>query len=275
MTPARYLGMPALFWRTLFGQPFLMRQLIEREIRDRYKGAALELVWVVVNPLLLLAIYGFVFGVVFKARFPGLADAPEVAYPLVLFSGLIVHALMAECLSRAPSLVVQHANYVKKVVFPLEVLPVVVMGGALFHAAIAVAILLAGLVAFGHPPGWTALLLPVVWLPLVLLTLGLTWFLASLGVFLRDIDQIIRLAIMLLLFVSPVFYPVEAVPEALRPLLHLNPLTPVIEATRDVLLWGRLPDPASYAGGLALGLFVAWHGLYWFARTKHSFADVV
>ena len=188
---------------------------------------------------------------------------------------VLVHGLFAECLNRAPALILANVNYVKKVVFPLEILPWVAAGSALFHSAVSIAVLLSAQLVFQHALTWTIVLLPVVLLPLLFATMGLAWFLSSIGVYLRDIGQTIGILTTVLLFLSPVFYPVEALPENYRILLLLNPLTPVIGDARRVLIWGQAPDWVELMIYAWAGLVVAWLGFWWFQRTRRGFADVV
>lgn len=252
----------------------LLRQLLVREIQGRYRGSALGLVWSFVLPLSMLAIYTFVFGTVFRARWPSGHQEGPVEFALALFAGLIVFNFFAEVLTRAPSLIAANPNYVKKVVFPLALLPLAAVGAASFHALMSLAVLFGALAVLGRASWWW-LALPLSWLPLAILTLGLAWLLASLGVFLRDLAQVMGPAVSALLFLSPVFYPVEALPPALQPWLHLNPLTVPIEATRQMAVFAQPPA----WGALALyGLFalaVAAFGYLWFAKTKKGFADVL
>jgi lipopolysaccharide transport system permease protein len=252
----------------------LVLELTRRDIAVRYRGSRLSLLWPVLQPLLLLALYTFVFGTIFRMKWGGpVANGPHFA--TILFVGLIAHTFLAECLNRAPGLVLAHAAYVKKVVFPLAVLPWMAVLSALFHAGMNMVVLLA-FVLFGTGGiPWTALLLPLVWLPLLLVTLGLTWGLAALGVYLRDIGQTIGLVTTLLLFLSPVFYPVDAVPAAFRWIVELNFLTPVIVELREILLLGTVPDPMQWLLLLAIGWLTAIVGLYGFERARPGFADVV
>jgi lipopolysaccharide transport system permease protein len=248
--------------------------MARREVVGRYRGSTFGLLWSLFNPLVLLATYTFLFGVVFRARW-GVAGEGGLEYGLVLFIGLIVHGVFAECVTRAPTLLLQHVNLVKRVVFPLEVLPWTLMASALFHAAVSLAVWLLVAAAIGLWPGWTALLLPLVLAPLVPLTLGCTWFLASLGVFVRDVGQVVVLAVTIMLFVSPILYPATAVPEAYRSLLALNPLTPMVEGARGVLVAGTLPDFWRLGQSMLVNLGIAWFGFWWFQRTRKGFADVL
>jgi lipopolysaccharide transport system permease protein len=201
--------------------------------------------------------------------------AGTAGFALLLFPGILLHALLAEPFGRAPLLVASVPNYVKKVVFPLEVLPVVAVATALFHALIGFAVLVVALVVVGNGVPVTAIALPLVLAPLLLLTLGVTWFFAALGVYLRDIAQITGLVTMMLMFVSPVFYPVSALPPALREWIVLNPLTIPLEETRAVLVFGRWPDWTALAAYGSVAAIIAWGGYWWFQRSRKGFADVL
>ena len=252
----------------------LILRMTKREVIGRYRGSMLGILWSFFNPILMLVLYTFVFSVVFKARWEnGTGDKSEFA--ILIFSGMIVHSLFAECIIRAPGLILSNVNYVKKVVFPLQILPVIALGASLFHTVISFGVLLLFYLLTQSHLNWTVVFLPVVILPYLLLILGISWFLASIGVYLRDVSQTTGILVTVLMFLSPVFYPVTAVPEPYRLFLHLNPLTFIIEQTRAVLIWNRAPD----WGGLALytlaGSFIAWAGLYWFQKARKGFADVL
>ena len=231
--------------------------------------------WSFLTPLLMLAVYTFVFSVVFNARWAGTGSSSRAEYAIFMFVGLIVHGIFAECVNRAPGLILGNANYVKKVVFPVEILPIVSMGGALFHSMASIVVLLIGQLVFGLYPTWYIIFLPLVLLPLVMFTLGISWFLSSIGVFVRDIGQIITLATSVMLFLSPVFYPLSAVSGHQRALLYANPLTYVIEQARGVLLLGQAPDWWVLLIEIVLGGLVATAGWWWFAKTRKGFADVI
>lgn len=252
--------------------------MIKREVIGRYRGSFLGLLWAFVNPILMLAIYTFVFGVVFKVRLDSqntdLYD-DKFAFALLLFTGLILFNLFSECLSRAPGLILANVNYVKKVIFPLEILPLVSLGSALFHAGVSFVVLLTFILVIDHPIHWTLICLPIIVLPLLLLIMGLSWILASIGVYVRDIGQFIGLILTMLLFMSPIFYPASALPESVRDYLFLNPLTFVIEQARSVTLYGQLPDWSGLVIYYMLAAIVAWAGLMWFMKTRKGFADVL
>jgi lipopolysaccharide transport system permease protein len=266
---------PVHMARHLFAQRGLIRQFVRREIDARYRGSLLGLLWSFLNPLILLSIYTFVFGVIFHARWPHSSTGRLSEFAVILFCGLIVFNLLSECLGRAPGIIVGAANYVKKVVFPLEILPVVTLGCALFHALVSLSVLVVAHLLVSGRLHWTLVFVPVVVLPLLLLTLGLSWLLASLGVFIRDISHLVMLALQVLMFVTPIFYAVEALPTAVRPLLYLNPLTAVVEDLRRVVLWGLLPDWPRLAIWAAVDGAVMVLGYAWFAMTKRAFADVL
>lgn len=268
------LPSPLAVFTTFSQHRDLIWQMTKRDVIGRYRGSIMGLLWSFFNPVLMLAVYTFFFGVVFKARW-GEATESKADFAIVLFVGLIVHALFAECINRSPSIILSNVNYVKKVVFPLEVLPWITLGSALFHAMVSVLVLLVFIGFTQLQPSWTALLFPLVLFPLVLLTMGLSWFLASLGVFFRDVGQMTGVVTTVMLFLSPIFYPVSSLPEPYRVWLNLNPLTFIVEQGREVLLWGNTPD----WGGLGLYTLVAattaYGGLMWFQMTRRGFADVI
>jgi lipopolysaccharide transport system permease protein len=255
-------------------QRTLIWQFARRNVLARYRGSLLGLGWSFLTPLLMLAVYTFVFRVVFKARWPA-GGADDFEFALQVYAGLIVFNLFAEVVSRAPRMVLEQPNLVTKVVFPLEILPWVAVLDGLFHVALnLVALLGAASIARGGLP-LSILALPLVLAPFVPLLLGLGWFLASLGVFIRDVGQITSLAVSLLMFLSPVFYPVSSLPERWQPWLRANPLTPVIEQLRRVALEGAWPDWQQLALHLAVSCAIAWAGARWFAVTRKGFADVI
>lgn len=271
LPPASPRAMLASGWRNRH----LIGQLARRDIQGRYRGSALGIVWSLLHPILMLAVYTFVFSVVFATRWPGLESEGRLHFAIVLFAGMIVFGIFSESVQRAPTLIVGQPNFVKKIVFPLEIMPWVTLVAALFHAAIGFVVLLV-LLAFaeGSVP-LTVFLLPLVLVPLVALCLGLAWFLASLGVFLRDVGQMIGVAVTALMFLSPLFYPSSALPEKVRWLVALNPLALPIELARSVIVFGRAPDWGPWLVHLAASVLVMWLGFAWFQRTRRAFADVI
>jgi lipopolysaccharide transport system permease protein len=255
----------------------LIARMTKREVVARYRGTVIGLAWSFVNPVLLLLVYTFVFTVVFKARWgeTKLAIVNDGGFAIMIFAGMIVHALFSECFIRSPGLITGNANFVKRVVFPLEVLSWVAIGSATFHAAVSLLVLLGGqLLWTGHIP-LTAILVPLVYLPLIILTLGLSWFVSASGVYFRDLSQVSGFISTILLFLSPVFYPLSSIPEAYRWAFYLNPLTFIIESSRELLLFGQLPSASELGAYYLVSVGVAWLGFAWFQKTRRGFADVI
>ncbi len=252
----------------------LILMLAKRDAVGRYRGSVLGILWSFVHPLLMLTVYTFVFSGVFRARWNG-GTGSTAEYALILFTGLLIFTLFAECLNRAPSLILSHVSYVKKVAFPLEILPWVAFGSALFHMVISLSVwLIFYLFVFGVPPV-TALLLPIVLIPLVLVTMGLSWFLAALGVYLRDVTQFVGIATSAMIFLSPIFYPLSVLREDLRRLLYFNPLTLAVEHTREVLIWGHQPNWNDFSLFFVVGVVIACIGFAFFQKARNGFADVL
>ena len=260
--------------RSFYANGGLLWELMKRDFIGRYKGSIFGIAWSLFNPLLMLAIYTFVFSVAFKARW-GAQDESRVDFAIVLFSGLIVHALFAECLIRAPTLIVVNANYVKKVVFPLEILPLMTIGSALGNFLISFAVLTVFCLLSGTSLHATGLLVPILLLPMLLMILGFSWLLASLGVYLRDFAQIIGMLTTVALFLAPVFYPITALPKVYQTLLNFNPITLPVIQLRDSLLWGNTIDWFAWGISLIAGVAVFYLGFAWFQKTRTGFADVL
>jgi lipopolysaccharide transport system permease protein len=260
----------ASFWRNRN----LIVQMTKREVVGRYRGSILGLAWSFFHPILMLTVYTFVFSVVFKARWGGSSEENRASFAIVLFVGMIVHSLFSECITKAPAVILANANYVKKVVFPLEILPLISLNAALFHTAISLFVLLAA-IAFTTGLHWTVLLAPIIFFPLIILSLGIAWLLASLGVFIRDVGQTVGIITTVLMFLSPMFYPTSALPETIQPFIMLNPLALIMEQARAVLVWGQLPDWYAIAIYTAIAFVIAWIGFAWFQKTRKGFADVL
>lgn len=249
-------------------------RMVRREVIGRYRGSMLGLLWSFITPVLMLAIYTFVFSFVFKARW-GQEQNNPLEFAIALFAGLIVFNLFSECISRAPGLILNNVNYVKKIIFPLEILPWVTLGSALFHAAISLGVLFVFMLLLGYSFSLTMLWLPVVVAPFLLLIMGLSWLLASLGVFLRDIGQIIGMLLNVMMFMCPIFYPLSALPDSIAQYLFLNPLTLIVDQVRTVLIWGNPPDWPKLAPYTLAALSMACLGWWWFNKTRKGFADVL
>lgn len=251
----------------------LLYQLIKRDISSRYQGTLIGIAWSLVLPLLTLGVYAIVFGLILQPRWPNVSD-PSM-FTLLLFSGLLVFNFFSECASRATSLIVTNANYVKKVVFPIDLLIWVPIGSALFHITLGVFAWVALVLASGGQLYWTFLLAPLVLLPLIIMSAGISYFLSAIGVFVRDVGQIIAVSVQLLMYLGPVIYPREVLPEKFQWLMALNPITVPVEQFRNILNYGLLPDVASLAIYTVAGCIVAWLGRLFFQKTRHGFADVI
>ena len=259
--------------RAIHAHRDLLRSLVKREIEVRYRASLLGRLWVVIFPLMMLGVYTFVFGGVFGSRWAGSANLTD--FVPMLYCGLIVHAIFAETVSKSPSLIVNNANYVKKVVFPLVLLPVTSLCTALFNAMISFILLLIMLLAFKHQLNWTLIFTPIVLLPLFLMTIGCAWLFAALGVFFRDLEQFMGILMSMLLFLSPVFYSTKSAPPFAHKLLMLNPLSYPIEEVRNVLVLGNVPDWSMWILNLAPAALMAWVGLWIFESARPAFADVI
>ena len=258
----------------LFSHRALVLQLVRREIQGRFQGSYFGLIWLIIQPLFLLLAYTLVFGVVFKVRWNG-SDLGPTAYGLAIFVGMALHSFFADCVLRAPTLISSRTSFVKKVVFPLDVLAPVQVAAALVQSAVALGLWLVAVAVFGGGWGWIILMTPLLVLPLLLHALGVTWFLASLGVYVRDVGQAAALISTALLFLSPVFYPLAAVPEPWRSIMWWNPLTFPIEAIRHAVIHGELPGFGPFVLQLVFGAAIAVLGLKWFRITRRGFADVL
>jgi lipopolysaccharide transport system permease protein len=259
--------------RSLYANRSLLRSLVIRDIETRYRGTMLGFLWAVVYPLMMLAVYAFVFGGVFNARWGSGGGMKD--FVLMLYCGLIVHAVFSETLTRSPSAILSHPSYVKKVVFPLELLPISHLASAIFNTLIGLVLLCVFLLIQHQSIPPTALYVPLVFIPLLLLTAGLAWFLAAIGVFFRDVGQMIGVAMSVLLFLSPIFYPATSAPTLAQKLIYLNPLTYPIEELRTVLILGNQPDWWHWLAYFAVSVVVAIGGLWVFQKSRPAFADVI
>lgn len=275
MDIATPLRQPLAVFASFWNHRTLILSLAKRDVIGRYKGSALGLLWSFFNPLLMLGVYTFVFGVVFNARWNAGGTGSTLEFAVILFSGLLVFGIFSECVNRSPALMLQNPGFIKRVVFPLEGLPWVMLCSSLFHAAISLVVLAVVmlLVMGALPLTWP--LIVIVLVPLVLFILGLSWALAALGVYLRDLQQTINIATAMLMFMSPVFYPASAVPKEFRWAIDWNPMTFFVEQARKVLVFGELPDFTGIVWMMFAGLVVAWLGLAFFQHARDGFADVI
>ncbi len=256
-------------------QLYLTWQVTKREILGRYRGSMMGLVWTFMTPLIMLVVYTFVFSYVFKAKWGGQQPASHVLFSIYLFAGMLVYNFFSEVMNRAPMIILAQVNYVKKVVFPLQIFPVSILLSAVFHLAISLVVFLVFLLVTMHSIPVTALLFPLITLPLLLITLGLAWFLAALGVYLRDMGYVINLFMTVCMFFSPLFYPIDTLPEKFRLLIYLNPISLVIEQSRQVLIEGIAPQWGWWAINCLISLVVVTVGYVFFQKTKKGFSDVI
>lgn len=252
----------------------LIFQFIKRDISAKYKGSQLGFLWSVLNPLLMLAVYTFVFSEIFQARWSS-ASSNKMEFAMIIFTGILTYNIMSEVLVRSPGIILSNSNYVKKVVFPLEIFSVVLIGSALIQNLIGFVILIVSLAAFLGVINITLLFIPIVLFPLVLITLGLGWMLSALGVYLRDISQVVGVAVQALMLLSPIFYPIESVPDDLKLIYSLNPVGYVVEDMRRIIIWGEMPNWQWILIGSIVGLIISLTGYYLFRKSKKGFADVI
>lgn len=253
----------------------LILELTKRDVIGRYRGSIFGLAWSFFNPLVMLSVYTFVFSIVFQAKWKLDVGANKVDFALMIFAGMIIHSLFAECINKAPSIIIGNANFVKKVIFPLDILAWVSMGSAIFHFTVSLLILVIAHLIFDGQFSWNIIFLPVVLLPLIFMTMGISWLLSSLGVYVRDIGQLTSVITTILMFLSPIFFPASAIPEKYSYLIALNPLTIFIEETRNILLFSLMPDWNSIIKSYVISAIVLYLGYAWFQKTRGGFADVL
>lgn len=268
---------PIFMIRSLYRNRELIWNLIKRELKSTYQSSFLGALWPVILPLMMLLIYTFVFSVVFQAKWSTSAEQNTLPgeFALVLFAGLTPFNFFSVVTLRAPGLILAVPNYVKKVVFPLETLPVVIVGAAFITSLINVVLILIGSLIVFHRVPLTTLLLPLAYIPLILVSLGLGWFLSSLGVFVRDVGQAINIVVQVLLFVTPIFYSADQVPGVLKFLVILNPLSPIIDSFRRILIWNQSIDWVPWGVATLFSALIAMLGFAWFSATKRAFSDVM
>lgn len=248
-------------------------ELTKRDIAGRYSGSFLGLFWSFFNPLLMLGVYTLAFRELLGMRWPNQQSGAD--FSLMIFCGMIVHSLMAECITRAPGVIISQSNLVKRVVFPLSILPCVMVVSSLFNALLSLCVLLIFVLVSQHSLHATIIFLPLLYAPYILLLCGLSWFVAALGVFVRDISQIAGVVSSILMFLSPVFYPATNLKEPYRHWIAFNPLTLMIEQTREIVLFGKVPDWHALGIYTLFAVGVLMFGYWWFQRTRDGFADVL
>ena len=268
-------GLEESFAGALIRNRELLCRLTERIVAGRYKNSALGFGWSLLQPLVMLGVYTFVFSTIFKSKWGVNSESGSIGYAINLFAGLIVFNLFAECIGNSTGLIIANKNYVTKVIFPLELLSAATLGAATFQAVTSTGILIAFEFLTLRTVPITILWLPAVWLQLLLLCLALSWIVSTLCVFLRDVEQLVPVFISITMFLSAVFYPVSSVPEKLQPLMGLNPIAVVIEQTRKVAIEGEAPDLGCLIAGAVAGAVICECAYRLFLRARRSFADVL
>ena len=266
---------PLYTFKVIWGYRSLIYQLTKRDFIQRYKGSCLGLVWTLITPILFLLIYMFVFNVVMKARWGISPNEGPMEFALGLFCGLILWGIFSETSTSAPNLILSNPSYVTKTVFPLEILPVIIVGSGLIRAAISLAILFAGILLFGNGISWTLIILIIPFIGMVLFSLGTVWFLSALGVFMRDVSHIVSVMVTLLFFLTPIVYPASRVPGKLRFVIYANPFTHLVEGARAVTIWGKMPEWPWLMLSIAISVVVFQVGYVFFIKSKSAFADVM
>lgn len=253
----------------------LLWQFVKRSVSARYRGSILGLFWSFVHPLMMLCVYTFVFSVVFRSRWGVDSDGGRGSFAIIMFCGLAIFNIFSEAVNLNSSIVVANTNLVKKVIFPLEILPMSQTVASFAVGTVWFLLLFLGAVFIFGKLSFTMLLLPLVLVPLFLFTLGVSFFTASLGVYVRDTPYAVGVVLQILFFMTPIFYPVSAIPERFRWPIRLNPLTLLIEEARKIFLYGELPDWRFLGAAFLISLLVLHFGFLWFNKTKKGFADVL
>ena len=266
----------ALVWLVAKNRSLFV-QMTRRNIEMRYRGSALGLVWSFVHPLMMLCVYTFVFSVVFQSRWGvdvSVGDS-KGAFAVIMFCGMAMFNLFSESINMSCGSIIGNPNLVKKVIFPLEILPLTQVATTFILGLAWFVLLFIGTWLILGGIYWTMLLLPLVLIPLVVFATGISYFVASLGVYVRDTQYVIGVVLQILFFATPIFYPISAVPEKFRIILEMNPLTVFIEQARNVFLYGRMPDWLFLGLATLVSLIVLQLGYYFFVKTKRGFADVL
>lgn len=261
-------------YASLVSNRFIIHQLARREILSRYRGTTFGILWSLLTPMLMLAIYTFVFGFILEIRWP-VQEGGQAEFASILFSGMIMHSFLSECLMQSTTLISGNPQYVKKVVFPLEALAWVTTSTALFQAIISIAVLFIYLLVIGHQFSWVVLLFPLPVCALYLMCIGIVWFVSAAAVYFRDLGHIMGVVSTILFFMAPILYPKDALPNELLPFLYLNPITYPIELLRSIILWNQAPDLLKLSVYILIAFFFSWVGLLWFQRSRKGFGDVL
>lgn len=272
----RYFVNPVEILKSIWIYRELISRLTKLHVVQRYKGSFLGVIWSFTTPLAMLMVYTFVFSVIFKQQWrEGGIISTHAEFALTLFTGLIAFNLFSESITEAPNLIVDNPNYVKKVVFPIEILPITSIGAALINALLSMVILFIAVIVITGKLPWTIVFLPAIYFPLILFSLGLSWFLSAISVFVRDTGHFLNVIIQMLFFLTPIFYPISAIPLKYRFILYLNPLSIIVNHSRRVILWQQTPNWMEYSIVTGLSLVVCYSGYIWFIKSRSMFSDVV
>lgn len=259
---------------TLIRNRSLIYELTRREINSKYKNNSLGILWLLILPLIMISIYTFVFSIIFEARW-GQDDSNKLDFALLLFIGLVIYNIFADCLVRSPQIIINHQNFVKKVIFPLEILPVVLVLSTLFNACVSICI---WILFYALSNGWlpaTIIYFPLIFFPIFFINIGISMILSAIGVYLRDIQHIMGVFVTILMFLSPIFYPMEAVPSYLHRYLNINPLSQLIEQCRNIMFFGIQPTFSTVVVLWLFGFIILLFGLWVFQKLRSGFADVI
>ena len=252
----------------------LIIQLSNKEITSNYRGSFLGLGWSFLNPIIMLSIYTFIFSVIFEAKW-GIDTNNKTEFALILFSGIIVHSLFCEILNSSPYLLSSNQNFVKKIVFPLEILPVVKFNASLFNSIISIFILLIGCFISSGNLNWKVAFFPITLFPIIPLTIGTGWLFSSLGVYIKDIGQFTGILTTLLMFLCPIFYPLSAVPIFWQKFMYINPLTLIVQEFRSVIIYSNFPNFKYLALHFLISLFYSIICFSWFQKSRKGFPDTL
>jgi len=259
----------------LWAHKELISKPSKKAVFVKYRGSLLGILWAFIQPVMMLAVYTFVFSVIFKAKWGQGLDQDRLSFALALFVGILTFNIIGDTVNASPGLILGHVNFVKKVVFPLEILPVVKLIESVVFSLFGLLVLIVAKLISTHSLSFTLLLLPIVWVPVIFFALGWSYFLASLGVFIRDIGSITSVIVTMFFFLSPIFYPLSAVPESLRFYIRMNPIAVFVQDARRVVLWGQTPDWHWFAICLGISVIIFVLGFAWFMKSKKAFADVL
>ncbi len=254
----------------------LIKQLTKREFELKYKGSMLGVLWSFITPLLMLAVYTFIFSIVFKARWGIEQTDNKFEFAMIIFSGLIIYNIFNETVSKSTTIIISNVNYVKKVIFPLDILPFTALLSALINAVLNMVVLILGIMIF--VPGWDVkgIFISFIYLlPISLFSLGVAYIVASIGVYIRDLTYTIGVLLNILFYVTPIFYPISLVPEFIHPIMNLNPLTYLVEGFRNAIFSGELPDLIHFTIFNLIGYLFMLLGIQLFRKLKRGFADVI